>query len=143
MFEVLRELHRVCNRRGHVIIVVGRESNVRKTPFFNSEIVETIAERCVGFRCDLRQERAFQNRFGQTIYEDLLHLVKPRETLATQAQCEPLTIARETLRSAVGRAPGEVQSDLEAALQSLATVRPSPLFDISRVRSDCYGVLRI
>ena len=74
MTAVLHELRRVCKPQARIIIVVGRESNVRKTRFFNGEIVARLAVRSAGYRLQARQERVFQNRFGEMIFEDILHL---------------------------------------------------------------------
>ncbi len=76
MAAVLHELRRVCKPQARIIIVVGRESNVRKTRFFNGEIVARLAVRSVGYRLQARQERFFQNRFGEMIFEDILHLTQ-------------------------------------------------------------------
>ena len=73
MTDVLRELRRVCKEGSRLIVIVGRESDVRKTRFFNGEIIAALATRCVGFQLILRQERVFMNRFGEKIYEDILH----------------------------------------------------------------------
>jgi SAM-dependent methyltransferase len=43
MVAVFEELRRVCKPDARIIIVVGRESNVRKTVFFNGEIVAGLA----------------------------------------------------------------------------------------------------
>ena len=48
MAAVLDELRRVCKPDALVIVVVGRESNVRKTRFFNGEIVARLAECSAG-----------------------------------------------------------------------------------------------
>src|SRR5579884_4266749 len=73
MTDVLRELRRVCKEGSRIVMIVGRESNVRKTRFFNGEIMTELASRCVGFEVVSRQERLFMNRFGEQIYEDILH----------------------------------------------------------------------
>src|SRR5262249_39812661 len=45
MADVLRELRRVCKEGSRIVVIVGRESNVRKTRFFNGEIVAALAAR--------------------------------------------------------------------------------------------------
>lgn len=52
----LRELMRACKPGARMILVVGRESNVRKTNFFNGEIVANIGLRCLGLKLERRQE---------------------------------------------------------------------------------------
>ncbi len=126
MKAVLDELRRVCKPGARIIVVVGRESNVRKTKFFNGEIVARLAVQSAGYRLLSRQERVFQNRFGDMIYEDILHLtpVQPY-TVGTPAK----EIAGETLVAAIERAPAESLNDLKSALEKLADVSPSPLYD--------------
>ena len=105
--------------------MVGRESNVRKTRFFNGEIVARLAVRSAGYRLQARQERVFQNRFGEMIFEDILHLTQrpPNWTMTPPAE-----IDREALTAARARAPEESLSDLNSAIAMLGEVEPSPLY---------------
>jgi hypothetical protein len=133
MTDVLRELRRVCTVGARVILIVGRESNVRKTRFFNGEILATLASCCVGFPLTQRQERVFTNRFGESIYEDILHfeVTKGRSPIAQS----PAAIARQVLAEARDRAPSESIEDLEDALRQVDKMRPSPLYDRRRAVS--------
>jgi hypothetical protein len=126
MAQVLHELARVCQEGSRVVVVVGRESNVRKTPFFNGDIVANLAVRSLGWFFVLRQERMFMNRFGSNIFEDILHFAvkKPVGTSWTA----PMEIAREVLIAARDRVPDEARADLEDVLVRMAEVKPSPLF---------------
>lgn len=135
MCLALEEIRRVCKPNAHIIIVVGRESNVRKTRFYNGEIVADLAVRCVGLRFAVRQERVFQNRFGDMIYEDILHF---RTSGTERSLAQPAEIAEEALTAALGRAPAESKQDLRDALERLDQVRPSPLF-LPQVMSDGLG----
>ena len=56
-----------------MIYVVGRESNVLGYSFCNSQLIYEIATEIFELPFLLRQERVFKNRFGQLIYEDILH----------------------------------------------------------------------
>ena len=125
MAEVLGELRRVCKPRARVIVVIGRESNVRKTRFFNGEIVARLAVRSAGYHLQARQQRVFQNRFGEVIFEDILHLApKPPNTALTP----PEEIAREALTAARSRAATESLSDLDSAIEQISSVKPSPIY---------------
>jgi hypothetical protein len=126
MLAVFGELRRVCKAGARIIIVVGRESNVRKTVFFNGEIVAGVAVRCAGFRFCARQERVFQNRFGAMIVEDILHFAPV--PLSGHAPAPPALLAHEILTAAARRAPAESQDDLKRALAEVDDVAPSPLF---------------
>src|SRR5262249_15078594 len=133
MANVLRELKRVCKAGSRVIVIVGRESNVRKTRFFNGEIMATLAVRCVGFSIISRQERFFMNRFGGRIYEDILHLEVAKG--GNTKMEDPRAVAREVLDEAQTRAPDESLGDLQAAMQLADEVQGSPLYDPEAARS--------
>ncbi len=127
MTDVLRELQRVCKDDARIIMIVGRESNVRKTRFFNGEIMAALTSRCVGFSLLLRQERFFMNRFGERIYEDLLHFQVRKGEIGNLEQ--PRAISREILLKAKDRTPDESRNDLEEALRLVDEVRISPIYD--------------
>lgn len=126
MAHVLCEMSRTCKNEAQMILIVGRESNVRKTPFFNSDIIETLATDCVGLLCPLRQQRCFTNRFGLRIYEDVLHLVNTKGGNG-KAPASPRRIALYTLKSALERAPAESVPDLREAMAAVENVRESPM----------------
>jgi hypothetical protein len=125
MADVLRELARVCKRSARIILVVGRESNVRKTRFYNGELVAQIGVRCLGLEAEKRQERVFKNKFGALIYEDIIHLRLPPQL----GKAEPPTaIAEAALRAAMEYAPRESMEDLKDALDRVGEVKPSPIY---------------
>lgn len=125
MAGVFTELHRVCKPGARLIFVVGRESNVRKTSFYNSEIIASIARQTLGFTVTGRHERSFKNRFGQMIKEDLLLLKNPEVTLTDGIDLQ--RIAGKVLTDARRRAPAESQDDLNRAIAAIADVLPSPV----------------
>jgi len=135
MAAVLGELKRVCKRGAPVVLVVGRVSNVRKTAFFNSDIIETLATDCVGFSCPLRQERVFTNRFGLRIYEDVLHLVNDGSRVLP-ANCSPRRVGYYALKSARNRAPEEAKADLDDSIAMADRVEESPVLDPCRDRDE-------
>lgn len=67
------EAIRSCKDGARMIYVVGRESNVLGYSFCNSRLIFEIATQIFELPFLLRQERVFKNRFGQLIYEDILH----------------------------------------------------------------------
>ena len=127
--KALVELQRVCSRSARIIFVVGRESNVRKTPFFNGDIVAQLGVRCAGLSTECRQERVFTNRFGAQIYEDIIHF-RPRNPQASEV---PVAIAEEILKGAIVRSPEESKPDLRDALARLSEIVPSPIYQPSRI----------
>ena len=126
MLGVFEELRRVCRPSARIIVVVGRESNVRKTVFFNGEIVAGVAVRCAGLCFSSRQERVFQNRFGESIVEDILHFTL--QPLAARSPTRAYDLAREVLTAALERVPAESESDLRSAIDRIAEVTPSPIY---------------
>ena len=68
-------------QNSRMIYVVGRESNVLGYSFCNSRLIFEIATEIFQLPFLLRQERSFKNRFGQVIYEDILHF----ENLKTES----------------------------------------------------------
>ena len=126
--QTLDELIRVCKNDARLIFVVGRESAVRGMPFFNGEIVTEVAYRALGFTLTLRQERVFVNRFGQKIYEDILHLSPPMRSTNGSTLERARSVAQDVLLNVQQEAPSKVTNDLEAALAEMCNVRPSPIY---------------
>ncbi len=126
--QVFEELLRVCKHNARIIFVVGRESKVRGIPFYNGQIVAELATEVLGLRLILRQERVFLNRFGNAIYEDILHFM-PRATIAHGSILKRArSIAQNVLVRARTSASGTVRADLEAALIGIGKVAPSPMY---------------
>lgn len=64
--------------KGKLVMIVGRESNVRKTPFYNSEIIEDLITSMGGFGFIGKEERSFSNKYGKMIFEDILFFEKSK-----------------------------------------------------------------
>ena len=129
MGMTIRELHRVCKPKATLIFIVGRESTVKKTVFFNSEIVANIAEQSFGFIIKRRHERVFKNRYGQMIKEDLLVFENPNKIFKNSF--DPRQIAHHLLKQAAHRAPQEEQKALFDAIELLDSIKISPLYEPS------------
>ena len=69
----LNEAIRVCKNGSRMIYVVGRESSVLGYSFCNSELIYNIGKEIFDLKLLLRQEGVFKNRYGQMIYEDIIH----------------------------------------------------------------------
>lgn len=132
----LSELVRVCRDTARVVFVVGRESNVHRTAFFNGAILRRLAEDVVGIQTTLQQERKFQNKFGNTIKEDILHFISRGVTppgsdlIISQAQeigTEVLSVARQTV-------PTDRRKYLEDAISRAQDIEPSPQFVPSQAK---------
>ena len=126
MQAALIELRRVVKAGGRAIFVVGRQSCVRGVPFQNASLVSSIAE-MASFALVTRQERKFKNKFGELIYEDILHLV-PKPIVAT-SESSALQLAVRELQSLVDYpCDSGVKDDLRGAIKSASEVRSSPLY---------------
>jgi DNA modification methylase len=73
MSVAIEEMIRVARPNARIILVVGRESNVLSTAFSNSELIYKIASDVHNLPLALKQQRVFKNKYGQMIYEDILH----------------------------------------------------------------------
>ena len=108
MGNALQELARVLRPDGRAIVVIGHESNVLGTPFFNADIIERLACASEMFSLVLRQQRVFTNRYGKLIREDLLNLQR-KDYRAGDNTLLGREVARAALSSAVKRVPEKSQ----------------------------------
>lgn len=130
MLLSLLEMRRLLDGEGRIIMIIGRESNVRRTRFENFRVLAMLALSGAGLGLVCRQERKFVNRFGKTIYEDLLHFEidgKPVEY--------PEDLARDIsiilLKDALSRAQDTVKEDITSAIEQVDKVEPSPMLQCS------------
>jgi hypothetical protein len=130
--QSLAELGRLLRPDSRLIMVVGRESTVMGVPFYNGEIVTEVAHAALGFDLLFRQERVFVNRFGQRIYEDILHLSPSTEGRPAVALELARDVALTFLAAASGIAAGETREQIRRAIGAAEAVSPSPIFDATR-----------
>ena len=83
MSLALKEMIRVCKENSRIILVVGKESNVLSTAFCNSELIYGLASGVHELPLILKQQRAFKNKYGQMIYEDILHFQSVKTNVKT------------------------------------------------------------
>ena len=121
----LKSFWECLDNNGLVVFVVGRESNVRKTPFYNGEIVKDIAQGIGGFKDIQNFTRTFINKFGVDIKEDIMVLKKSEELPIISKAGE---ISQKHLEFSLRLAPEMVKKDLLNTIDSIATIQPSPLF---------------
>jgi DNA modification methylase len=129
MLDVLTEMRRLLRSSGRAIVVVGRESKVRGVSFKNGVLVAALALGGAGFRLEALQERKFLNKFGETIYEDILHL-KPNLDDDIRIANIAQAVAIWSLDQA-NISDEQVKTEISDARQRVSTVQKSPLFDIS------------
>lgn len=129
----LAEMIRVSKDGGRVIMVVGRESAVLGVAFMNGELVAQVAKRCLGIDILLRQERKFLNRYGQVIYEDLLHFVRSDDVPASNIESAARSVGVEALHAALAFAPAKAREYLRSACLHAAQVTASPSLATDRL----------
>jgi DNA methylase len=122
------EMFRTCKKGGRVIMIVGRESSVLGVPFRNGDLVVEVVRRAFGIDLALRQERKFTNRFGQLIYEDVLHFEPVPVVYSDIAQGAARAVALESLHSGLNIVNQKSISLLRSACLNAADVKLSPLF---------------
>ena len=128
MALALREMARVARRGSRLILVLGRESSVRGTRFFNGELVTEVAVQGVGLEIERRQERVFRNRYGTDIYEDILHFRSTDEIPDDDASLTAARrIAGQVLSASRCSVPSAERPGLEDAMARIDEIAPSPM----------------
>lgn len=129
MAKTLQELARVMKPAARAVFIVGYESKVLGTSFYNADIVQQIAVNSGLFSLAQRQKRVFTNRFGESIREDVLNLTKRTsildETLPGRVGRE---VAHLSLNDALPRVPESNRALLLDALDRLPSITGTPIF---------------
>ena len=127
MGHTLANTSMALKQNARMILVVGRESMVRKTPFFNSRIIEDIVETIPSLYIESVNERQFGNRYGECIKEDIINIVKRGvDTSIDLSVFEQ--IGMNHIRNALSYAKSELKSDLLAILSKKELIEESPIY---------------
>ncbi|RAQ96764.1 hypothetical protein A4R35_14570 [Thermogemmatispora tikiterensis] len=130
MLAALREMRRLLVEDGHLVIVIGRESTIRGVRLGNSRLITALALGGAGLELASVEERKFLNKFGEIIYEDVLHLASTSTFPPFNddfARSLALCILRDAFQQIDTEAPAG-QEILEA-ISKAQRVQPSPFFD--------------
>ena len=112
---------------GRMIFVVGRESMVRKTPFYNSKIIEDIVNVIPSLQIESLNERKFGNRYGECIKEDIITIIKKgNDTDIDLSVFEH--IGMNHIKNALSYADSVLEGDLLAILSKKELVTESPIY---------------
>lgn len=141
MLDALKEIRRLLRPDGRVILVVGRESNIRGLSFKNGMLVAAIALGGAGFHLETRQERKFKNKFGEVIYEDILHLVPIPDGRAAGNDFAR-SLAKWSLLEASKDADEQVRQEALEAKERAGTVQKSPIFKLSATHYQVSDMLK-
>ncbi len=114
----------------YLILVIGRQSNVRSIAFYNSQIVIDIVNEMRGFDLINIIERQFVNKFGNNIKEDLLIYKKNSNLINGQFGRE---IAKKHLENNLLLSRDDIKTDLEEAIKCVFQIDPSPIFNSNQI----------
>lgn len=120
------EADRILKDRAKMTIVLGRESNVRSVSFKNGELISAIACEGMGFELVEWNERKFMNRFGESIYEDVLTMT-PKKCELDKAVEIGRAVGAQALRNSLEYCPEERVEEISEAIASVIKINPSPL----------------
>jgi len=126
MLQALNEMRRALRRSGRIVIVIGRESTIRGVRFENYRILCALAMGGAGLKMMSRQERKFVTRFGETIYEDLLHFT-PSDEQPIQSDDFARSIGVYFLKKAKRPYTKDVRQDILSATRDANSTRASPI----------------
>ena len=127
MEQALCSFWQCLQENGLIVIVIGRESNVRNSPFYNGQIVKEIMQGVGSFRSISDYERTFTNKFGAKIKEDIIiarKIAQPPDKLVGR------DIAIGHLQTALESAALDVKNDIVDAISTASSIIPSPLFTV-------------
>jgi DNA modification methylase len=113
-----------------LILILGKESNVRSTPFYNGKLIIEILEQSKGFHDIKTHERQFTNKFGINIKEDIIIASKSSEITSS---LNARQISLKHLEYSLRTTQNGVQTDISEAILNINEVKPSPLFNSKNI----------
>ena len=128
MAAVLNELLRVMKSCAPLVIILGRTSSVLGASFANGSMIEGLLS-ASGFGRPEKAERAFVNRYGDRIFEDIL--IAERRNGSEIAVSDAREVGLQSLRTARNTVADKSRQLLEEAIDAYLEVSPSPLLTIS------------
>jgi DNA modification methylase len=130
MEEAIRSFWEVLKPDATLILVLGRQSNVRNTAFYNGQLVMDIVNKMGGFEESKTLERQFTNKFGIDIKEDILIYRKANNINNDFYGKE---IAQKHLELNLNNVNQDIKIDLEEAIKNIGNISSSPLFNLKSV----------
>ncbi len=128
MGSAIYEASRSLKIGGEMILIVGRTSNVRNTPFYNSRIIEAIIETISALIIEGSCSRRFMNRFGETIIEDIIFVKKSDKETESPTNDSFKAIGLNQISNAIKYADKAVIKDLYDVLNHPDKIQPSPIY---------------
>ncbi len=130
-------LHSFSNslkNNGLLIMVLGRESNVRQVPFYNGAMVKDLIKEMACFGEINNFERTFKNKFGNSIKEDIIigQKINTCENLNSKAT----KIAQKHLELGFDWAKEDLQKqEIKEVLSNIDSLQASPIFKLKDIFS--------
>lgn len=121
-------LHSLCQalkQDGKLIMVVGRESNVLRVPFYNGKIISDIINAMPGLVELEIFERSFKNKFGDDIKEDI---IIARKGAISHETGMAKKIALKHLTLGIIKADSQTKGFIHEAIENIDSITPSPYF---------------
>jgi len=125
--QALGSFWQCLQESGLIIIVIGRESNVRSSPFYNGQIVKEIIDGMGGLESISDYERTFINKFGAKIKEDIIIYKK---TASAPNSFVGRRVAVNHLKTALGVAALNAKADIVDAISNSDSITASPVFTL-------------
>jgi DNA modification methylase len=126
----IRSFWKALKPNSRMVLVVGRESNVRGTPFYNGQLVAEIIKKTNGFSEMKTLERQFTNKFGASIKEDIIVATKTGDLSDSS---NGRAIAASHLKHNLKTSKNSVHADLSEAILNSEAVKESPIFDPKQI----------
>ena len=126
MAQFFVEVNRVLKKGAKITIILGRESNVRSVAFKNGELISAVACEGMGFGLIEWHERKFMNRFGESIFEDVL-TIAPAPNKTNRAVEVGRSVGKQALQNALAYCPVERIDEISRAIESADAIEISPL----------------
>lgn len=133
MEQSIRAFWNALKPNGRIVLIVGRESNVRGNPFYNGQMVVEILEHSDAFIDIKILERKFTNKFGDNIKEDIIIATKAGALAKTLSG---RSIALKHLENCLHASTNGVIADIADAINNIDAVTASPIFDPKSIISN-------
>lgn len=127
----LSSFWKALKANGKMVLVLGRESNVRGIPFYNGQLIIEILEKSCGFSNIKTSERKFTNKFGISIKEDIIIAEKSANSIPNFNHGRNISLNH--LKEALPKSLGDVAFDIEDAIETIDEIKPSPLFNSTNI----------
>jgi DNA modification methylase len=127
----LNAFWKVLKDQGKIVLVLGRESNVRGVSFGNGKMVMEMIQNSNCFTILKVLERKFTNKFGLDIWEDIIIATKNSSQIIKFDVGR--SIALNHLKDKLSEANDGVKLDIQDAISSIDSISASPLFDSNNI----------